>query len=261
MLATLLLATLTAVAAPPITVLLNNDGRYLPGEAVRVSVRAEADGYLLVLHADPDGRLRVLFPLDPTDDAYVKGGRTYDLRTRGDRRDLFIADWNRGSGTILAALSSDPLQVTDFSVNGHWDYRSLNLDQSLDDESALRTIAQKMAPGGIQYDVVPYIIGDGYDGIATTTTSDDGSTTVIQLGVGYGYGYGYGWNVGWYDPWWGYPCCGWGWGINIGWGYYPWWGYPAYPVYPAYPIYPGYPVYPGYPGYPGYGHYPYYGGG
>ena len=132
MLATLLLATL-AVAGPPISLRLSNDGRYMPGDAVRASVQVGADGYLLVLHADPDGRIRVLFPLDPTDDASVRGGRTYDLRTRGDRRDLFIAEWSRGNGTILAAVSREPLQVSEFSANGHWDYRTLQLDQSLDD--------------------------------------------------------------------------------------------------------------------------------
>jgi hypothetical protein len=236
MLATLILATLV-VAGPPITLRLSNDGRYQPGDAVQVSVQPGADGYLLVLHADPDGRVRVLFPLDPTDDAFVRGGRAYDLRSRGDRRDLFIADWNRGQGTILAALSSGPLQVDAFTLNGHWDYRTLNLDQSLDDESALRDIATRMAPIGMKYDVVPYVIGDaGAGGYAV-----DGGTTVVALGVGGCWNCG----VGWFDPWWGWgwgapgwgwgvgwgwgwgaPGWGWGWGVNVGWGWG--WGAPGW---------------------------------
>jgi hypothetical protein len=201
--------------------------------------------------------VRVLFPLDPTDDAFVRGGRTYELRTRGDRKDLFIAEWSRGNGTILAALSAQPLQVGEFSVNGHWDYKSLNLDQSLDDESALRQIAQRMAPS-IEYDVVPYVIAEaGYAGLASS--DDGGSSSVVYVGVGGYPSYGY-WGAGWYNPWWGYPCCGWGVSIGWGWGggyypYYPWYGYGGYPGYPVYPVYPGYPGYPGYghPGYPGYG--------
>jgi hypothetical protein len=232
MLATLVLATLVA-AGPPITLRLSNDGRYQPGDAVQVSVRPAADGYLLVLHADPDGRLRVLFPLDPTDDAFVRGGRDYELRSRGDRRDLFIADWNRGQGTILAALSSGPLQTDAFSLNGHWDYRALNLDQSLDDESALRDIASRMAPAGMQYDVVPYVIGEaGSNGYAT----GDG-VSYVAVGVGGCWSCG----VGWVDPWWGWgwgapgwgwgwgvPGWGWGWGVSVGWGWgAPGWGWGA----------------------------------
>jgi hypothetical protein len=225
MLATLILATLV-VAGPPITLRLSNDGRYQPGEAVQVSVRPEADGYLLVLHADPDGRVRVLFPLDPTDDAFVRGGRDYELRSRGDRRDLFIADWNRGQGTILAALSSGPLLVDAFTLNGHWDYRTLNLDQSLDDESALRDIAGRMAPTGMKYDVVPYVIGDaGSSGYALA-----GGSTVVAVGVGGCWGCG----VGWIDPWWGWGWgapgwgwgWGWGWGVSVGWGWG--WGAPGW---------------------------------
>ena len=43
MLATLLLATL-AVAGPPISLRLSNDGRYMPGDAVRASVQVGMDG-------------------------------------------------------------------------------------------------------------------------------------------------------------------------------------------------------------------------
>ena len=41
MLATLILATLV-VAGPPVTLRLSNAGRYLPGDAVQVSVRPAA---------------------------------------------------------------------------------------------------------------------------------------------------------------------------------------------------------------------------
>jgi hypothetical protein len=259
MLATLLLATL-AVAGPPISLRLSNDGRYAPGDAVRASVQLGTDGYLLVLHADPDGRVRVLFPLDPTDDAFVRGGRSYDLRTRGDRQDLFIAEWSRGSGTILAAVSRDPLQVGEFSVNGHWDYRTLNLDQSLDDESALRQIALRMAPAGVEYDVMPYVIGETGFGGGVAYATGDGNVTVVNLG-GYGWGGGWGWNAGWYNPWWGWGWgapgwgwgvgwgWGWGWGVNVGWGWgapgwgccwgAPGWGAPGWGA-PGWPAY-GYP--------------------
>ena len=45
---------------------------HLEGRPVEknVKVRVENDGFLVVLHADPDGRVRMLFPLDPDDDHY-----------------------------------------------------------------------------------------------------------------------------------------------------------------------------------------------
>src|SRR5690349_25124728 len=70
---------------PPVELWISNDRHFLPGEAVRVNVRSREDGYLLVLHADPDGRLRVLFPLDPHDDNFVRGGKKYEVHGRGNR--------------------------------------------------------------------------------------------------------------------------------------------------------------------------------
>ncbi|MCU0621229.1 MAG: DUF4384 domain-containing protein, partial [Gemmatimonadales bacterium] len=192
MLATLLLATTALAAAPPVSVRLNNDGRFQPGEGVAVTVTPEGDGYLVVLHADPDGRIRVLFPLDPTDDAFVRGGREYELRTRGGRRELFIADWQEGSGTVLAALSSDPFMAGGLTLNNHWDYRVLQRDQTLDDESALRTVVEQLAPRGFTYDVVPYVIAGGFGG------GGGGGNSVVAFGVGVGVG---AW--GWVDPFWG----------------------------------------------------------
>jgi hypothetical protein len=65
MLALLLAASLIVDPPVPVSVTLSQNGRYLPGSGVQVTVHPGADGYLLVLNADPDGRVRVLFPLDP----------------------------------------------------------------------------------------------------------------------------------------------------------------------------------------------------
>src|SRR5919199_3582223 len=70
---------------PPIQLWINNDRRFLPGDRARVQVRSEEDGYLLVLHVDPDGYLRVLFPLDPDKDNFVRGEKKYEVKGRGGR--------------------------------------------------------------------------------------------------------------------------------------------------------------------------------
>src|SRR5437762_8360103 len=57
----------TTLFRSPVRVELNHD-QYSAGDKARVYVRSAQDGYLVVLHADPAGRVRVLFPVDPGDD-------------------------------------------------------------------------------------------------------------------------------------------------------------------------------------------------
>src|SRR5690349_24692620 len=84
-----------AVAAtsddPPIKVWLNHDD-FQRGDKARVNVKTGEDGYVVVLRADADGRVRVLFPLDPSDDDFVRGGETIEVRGRGDREAFYVDD-------------------------------------------------------------------------------------------------------------------------------------------------------------------------
>lgn len=77
---------------PAVRITLNEAGRYERGDYARVKVRVEDDGYLVVLHADPDGRVRVLYPIDPDDDTWVRGRRSYELRDRGGDDRLFMVE-------------------------------------------------------------------------------------------------------------------------------------------------------------------------
>src|SRR5690348_1461249 len=52
---------------PPIKVWLNNDNVFQQGDRAKVKLLVADDGYVIVLRADADGRVRVLYPLDPTD--------------------------------------------------------------------------------------------------------------------------------------------------------------------------------------------------
>src|SRR3989441_12829493 len=71
--------------APPIHVWLNQDNYFVRGDRAKVYVRAAADGYLVVLRADADGRLRALFPIDPSDDTFIRAHKKLEVRSRGDR--------------------------------------------------------------------------------------------------------------------------------------------------------------------------------
>src|SRR5437764_3015729 len=71
-------------AEPAIRVTLNHQN-YNRGDRARVTVRVRDDGYVVVLHDDADGHVRVLFPVDPGDDNFLKAGQDYEIRSRGDR--------------------------------------------------------------------------------------------------------------------------------------------------------------------------------
>ncbi len=237
-------ATQAAGDDPAIRVWLNEDGRFQRGDEAKVYVRARGDGYLLVLHVDPDNRLRVLFPLDPEDDNFVRGGKKYQILGRGDR-ESFEVDVRSGRGTVYASVSTEPFRFDGFVVGDHWDFRALNdVPLTRDTEADLNELVRRFATTDFDYDVVNYdvyerVYASGYD-----------SHTTVYYGSGY---YGAGWDP-YYSPWCGgYWGCG-GLSIGISFGY----PYGYYPYRPFRAFYPGY-YYPFRPFYPySYYHYPTY---
>jgi hypothetical protein len=182
---TLLLLSLLAPPGddPPVRVKLS-DEVVAPGERVKVRVKTAADGYLVVLHADAAGRIRVLFPLDPRDSTAVRAGRDYEIRGRGNR-DGFTVDQRDGSGLVLAARAGTPFRFDAFVRGGHWDYRALVATDSTDDpEAALFDVLDRMAGGDYDYDLVPYAV------------SARASNRWRPIWGGHG-------------PGWGYPCRSW----------------------------------------------------
>ena len=144
---------------PPIQLWISNDRRFLPGEWVRVQVRTEQDGYLLVFHVDPEGYLRVLFPIDPDKDTFVRGGKKYEVRDRGGR-ETFETD-AKGRGTVYAAVSKEPFSFEGFLLGDHWDYRALAPSRlSNDPEAELNDLVRRMAQGNFDYDLLNYDVVD-----------------------------------------------------------------------------------------------------
>lgn len=239
-------ANVRAVAtarAPAIQISLNNNGDYAPGSRVNAQVQTNDDGYLIVFRVDGDGRIRVLFPLDPDGDAFVRGGKEYELRGRGDQ-ETFLADNQSGNGLVYAALSHAPYAFRDFVANGHWDYDALRVrDSSSDAETDITAIVAEMTNHTrFDYDAVGYRVQE----IGTTAGYSGG-------------GYYPGYYDPYYDPSWRCLGCGWGYpgniGIGLNFGYSPYWDPYLYSPW-------GYSYY-GYNGYNrgfGYGGYGYGGG-
>ena len=234
---------------PAIQIWISNDRHFLPGEEATVQVKTREDGYLVVLHVDPDGHLRVLFPIDPGDDNYARGGKKYDVRGRGGHGS-FTTDDTKGRGTIYAAVSHDPFRFDQFVLGDHWDYHQLSPQRfSTEPEQELNDLVRRMADGGFDYDILTYDVVERV--VYANDYSSSGGWYGAYAGCGYSY---YGCARGYY----GYP-----YGISIAFSF----GTPYYPYYPYYhryyydPFYAGYAPYYGsyyYPYYPPYYYQPYY---
>ncbi len=230
------LAALTVAGGPaaparasgdPIRINLNGGGDYQPGDAVKAQVQVAEDGYLIVFRVDGDGFIRVLFPLDPDLDAFVRGGRRYELRGRGDHQS-FLADDRGGTGLILAAIAREPYNLGAFVAGDHWEYDRLRLEDPLGDaEAQLLGILRQMTDNGrFDYDVVGYRVwGPGYESTAPTIVAGGGW---VDPSWGIGLHLGSGWYDPWYDPWYygSYYRNGW----SGFWGWDPFWGTPWRPI-------------------------------
>src|SRR6266849_1749419 len=168
---------------PPLKVWLNQDNHFQRGDKAHVNVKLGEDGYLVVLRADGNGRVRVLFPLDPGDDAFARGGEPREIRGRGDR-EAFSIDEREGSGLVLAARSVTRFKFGELVRGDHWDYRVLTARDAGDDkEQALLDMVQRMVPDGhFDYDAVNYTVA------SPRADYDGGYSPSVGLGLGYGFG-------------------------------------------------------------------------
>ena len=207
----MILALAIALAVQnPVTVQLNHE-QYATGDRARVYVQAAEDGYLVILHADPAGRVRVIFPLDPSDDNFLRGGRKFEVRGRSDRDPIQI-EGEEGTGTVVAAVSRDAFRFDEFSRNDHWDFRALGGPSGAvkDDPLAkLLDIVQRMAgdsTGRFEYDQATYLVQSNQ---YAADYYGHGHGSHFMIGFSFGYPF--------YYPFYAGPFCGLG--CYSGWGY------------------------------------------
>ncbi|MBA3659324.1 MAG: DUF4384 domain-containing protein [Gemmatimonadales bacterium] len=173
---------------PPVRLWINHDRHFVKGDRAKVEVRARDDGYLVVLHADADGYLRVLFPLDPGDDNFVRGGDKFEVHGRGGR-EAFTVDAD-GRGTLYAAVSRDPFHYDGVVTGNHWDYRALSPSRlSRQPEAELTELVRRLAQGDFDYDLLTY---DVVERVVYASTYDDYVAPDYGYRDSYWGGYGYG---------------------------------------------------------------------
>src|SRR5688572_2073725 len=191
-------ATVAAVQDAPVRISINNDRRFVRGDRAKVKVRVEEDGFLLVLQADAEGRVRVLFPLDPDDDNFVRGDRSYEIRGRGDR-ESFTVDESSGEGAVYAALSRDPFRFGEYAINAHWDYNALNVRELPEDpEPELTELVRRMSNGRFEYDYLTYTVFD-YGNVSYSPTVIH-RTTYVDPFCGNSYYFRYDCDPYYYSP-------------------------------------------------------------
>jgi hypothetical protein len=113
----------------------------------------------VVFRLDGEGRIRPLFPLNPDDSSFVRGGREFEIRGRGDR-DAFTVDERDGTGYVIAAISETPFDLAAYARGSHWDLRALSdAAGGLDPETALLDVIDSLATDRYDYDLARYAVG------------------------------------------------------------------------------------------------------
>jgi hypothetical protein len=105
---------------------------------LRAVFHLDDDAYVVVGQIGADGVLRIVFPVDPGDDGFVKGNKTYQTneffagfndefryraRQTGLFRDVSSANdsYDGGLGYVFIVASWRPMRFTQFSTDGKWD--------------------------------------------------------------------------------------------------------------------------------------------
>src|SRR6266545_3460417 len=154
---------------PRIEVWTNRDDAavFTRGERVRVYFRLDQDAYVTIFRVDTDGRVRVLFPREPWEDNFARGGRDFEVDGNELSREAFTIDDYPGVGYLFAVASADAFVYDGIESSDHWDYRVIADGRVRGDPYvAMTDLAQRIVPEGYtdwDYDVVSYNVGQHYD--------------------------------------------------------------------------------------------------
>ena len=152
-------------ARPRVQVWTNQgDDPYHTGQRARVFLLADRDAYVTIFRVDTDGRVRVLFPREPWEDGFARGGRQFEIQGRD--ADAFDIDDYPGVGYVFGVAAADPFNYDPIIIGDHWDYRAIADGRVRGDPYvALTDLAQRIVAENDDwdYDIVPYYVERHYD--------------------------------------------------------------------------------------------------
>ena len=146
------------------------------GAPARVYVELDDSGYFALLHVEPSGRIRVLYPEHPNDADFVPGGAAFVVGGISDSTTFRVVA--PGTGTLLAVRSWTPLDFASLVDGNRWDYaRALLLQPTAGNPlAALLDIADRITNGeAYTYDLTGYRTPGALAARRTTTDSVCGS--------------------------------------------------------------------------------------
>jgi hypothetical protein len=109
----------------------HSDGEYYSGDNVVISYRVNRDAFVSIYSIDTRGRVNLLFPTDPAEDNYVRGGVTYSLPAPNANYDLEV-NGPEGFENIQIVASREAFTIPDWYGNSgmvcDWDNRADYMD-------------------------------------------------------------------------------------------------------------------------------------
>lgn len=112
---------------PQVAVWTNRrDDVFERGDRMTVFVRTDVDAYVTVFRVNTDGQARVLFPVHPYDDNYVRGATARAVPGTRDGYTLRVQEYP-GEGFLFAVVTLDPIAFRPFARGAEWDYYQLGL--------------------------------------------------------------------------------------------------------------------------------------
>lgn len=147
-----------------VSIWMDRQNPYHRGDDAQVFIKADQDAYVTVLRIDTDGRVRILFPIDPGDDNFARGGQAFEVLGRA-HSGAFSVDDAPGQGYVFAISSTDPFTYDGYVTGDHWDYRTIADGRVREDPYvAVTDLAAQIAPeGSWDYDMVGYDVEQHYD--------------------------------------------------------------------------------------------------
>jgi hypothetical protein len=125
------------------------------GETVRIYYRTSEDAYAAIFRIDTDGRIALVFPQDPSADAFVRGGRDYRLMLPASP--VWRVDEDPGAGYFFMVASPEPLDLSalPFDPAVGWDLSAIGDVVYEDPYVAIDEYVAQVIPS---WEVVPYAL-------------------------------------------------------------------------------------------------------